>query len=186
VPVLYRILKKSYRFHISFTSPSQLLAILQTINKENLIRSSKMNKKWIVSLLLVAVAIFTFTSVVAAKGPNPPEDAPGYGYVHDYLISYAADALGISMEDLEIRLDAGETLAQIAFSEGIEDYRSFMLDARSYVNEQLLEAGINIQGWNKDTPRGNRSMNAQAGTCTGTCMEDGTGTPQGRGFRGGR
>jgi hypothetical protein len=147
-----------------------------------------MNKKLVVSLILVAVAIFTFTGVVAAKGPNPPEYAPGFGYVHEYLISYAADKLGITVEDLEARLDGGETLAQIAFENGFEDFWAFMQEARSYVNEQLTAAGTIIPGWSSDATRGNRSMMSQSGTCTGTCLEDGTGTPQaqGRGFRGGR
>jgi len=144
-----------------------------------------MNKKLFVSALLVIVAVFSFTGVVAAQGQNPPETSPRNGYVHDILISYASEVLGLSVETIEARIEAGESLAQIAFAEGEEDFYSFMQEAKSYVSEQLAEQGISIPGWDKDNMRGNRAQNAQMGTCDGTC-ENGTGEPQGRGFRGGR
>lgn len=159
-----------------------------------------MNKKVYLSFLLVVAALFSFTGIVAAQAPNPPEESPRNGYVHDILMSYAAEKLGLSVEVIESRIEAGETLAQIAFAEGFEDYYAFMQDAKTYVSAELAEQGITIPGWAKEGVRGNRAQNAQNvqngqmgqmgqngqfGTCDGTCMSE-TGEPLGRGFRGGR
>ena len=141
-----------------------------------------MSKKLFIAMLLGVVAIFSFTGVVAAQGTNPPDDAPGYGYPHDYMIAYAADALGLSVEEIEARIDGGETLAQIALAEGVEDFYSFMQDARAYVLEQLEADGITIPGWSAGHGQGQWSQGGMMGA--GTCL-DGTTTPIGRGPRGG-
>jgi hypothetical protein len=41
------------------------------------------------------------------------------GLIHDEMIAIYAEKLGISVEDLQTRLDAGETMADIAVSEGL-------------------------------------------------------------------
>ncbi len=78
---------------------------------------------------------------------DPDED--GLGLMEDYLVAFAADKLGLLAEDIEARLDAGETLAEIAASEGVEDYYNFMLEARDYAREQMAEDGIEMPGWNR-------------------------------------
>jgi hypothetical protein len=145
------------------------------------IRSSNMNKKWLISFLLVTLAIFSFSSVVSAQGLNPPEERPRYGYVHEHLIAYAAETLDLSVAEIEERLEAGETMAQIALAEGVEDFYAFMQDARAYVREQLVEEGIVIPGWDPDRARGLRGMrgpNAENRTFNGECPY---GEPQGMG-----
>jgi hypothetical protein len=179
-----------------------------------------MNKKLMVSMMLVVVAVFSFTGVVAAKGPaplNPETTTLQNEYVHDILITYAADTLNLVAADIESRLDAGETLAEIAFSAGVEDYYAFMQDARIFVSEELAAQGIVIPGWDNARQQGyqagnaqmqayqtgnaqmqayqgaNAQMqayqaeNAQDGTCltTGEPL-NGTGTPMGSAYRGGR
>ena len=166
-----------------------------------------MNKKLMVSMMLVVVAVFSFTGVVAAKGPTPPENTLQNEYVHDILMGYAADTLDLSIAEIESRLDAGETLAQIAYSAGVEDYFSFMQDARSYVSEELAVQGITIPGWDNARQQGYQAGNAQmqgyqaenaqmqayqgANAQDGTCLTtgvplNGTGTPMGSAYRGGR
>ena len=146
-----------------------------------------MKKTIFTGLLVAMLAVFGFTSLVSAQGPNPPEQAPGNGYVHEYLIAYAAEAFGMDVATLEARLAAGETLAQVAFAEGYEDFTSFMQDARSYVLAQLAEQGITIPGWSGG--RGNAQFRAQMlqnGECPALNGEGAQLTQMMRGFRGGR
>jgi hypothetical protein len=154
-----------------------------------------MKKTVLFGLTVALVAAFAFSGVVFAQGPVGPQGDPttcpnclsadGSHYVHDYLISYASQTLGLTVDEIEAQLDEGKTLAQIAFDAGVEDYRSFILDARAYVNEQLVAEGIVIPGWNNTNGQAGYRMQAAAGTCLNA---DGTGTPQpiGRSFRGGR
>ncbi len=151
-----------------------------------------MSKKIFISMLVALVAIFGFASVVSAQAETPPADAPASGYAHDYLIAYAADVLGLTSEEIEARIDAGETLAQIALTQGVDDIATFMKDAKAYVLAQLSESGITIPGWDTDRVRGNgsgtRMMQSGSGLCNGTCLLDGTTQQQGQGNgrRGGR
>ena len=74
-------------------------------------------------------------------------DAEGMHFLEEYLVSYAADKLGLSAETIESRLDAGETLADIAQAQGVEDYTAFMQDALTYAREQATADGIVVPGW---------------------------------------
>ncbi len=149
-----------------------------------------MSKKILISMVTALVAVLSFASVVSAQAETPPAEAPANGYAHDYLIEYAAEALGLSAADIEARLDAGETLAQIALAEGVEDFYAFMKDAKAYVLEQLSANGITIPGWQSKPGRGNgsRMMQSGSGLFDGSCLMDGTAQQQGQGNgrRGGR
>jgi len=154
-----------------------------------------MKKTALFGLIAALAAAFVFSGVVFAQGPAGPQGDPttcpnclsadGNNYVHEYLIEYAADILDVDEEVIETQLDEGQTLAQIAFANGVDDYRSFMLDARAYVSTQLAADGIVINGWNHTNGQAGYQNQAAAGTCLNA---DGTGTPQlmGRSFRGGR
>lgn len=127
-------------------------------------------------MIVVVVAALGTANVVFAQGPNPdPEvpgslmgtggrgagqrlnadplgrmgnmDAEGLGLMEDELIAYAAQELGLSTEEIQSRLDAGETLAEIAVSAGVEDYLSFMQAARDFAREQVLASGVEVPGW---------------------------------------
>jgi len=152
-----------------------------------------MKKTVLFGLTAALLAAFAFSGVVFAQGPMGPQGDPttcpncisadGVHYVHDYLIAYASDTLGLTVDEIEAQLDEGKTLAQIAYDAGVEDYRTFILDARQYVNEQLTAEGIVMPGWNRTS--GQMGYHMQSGTCLNS---DGTATPQfqGRAFKGGR
>ena len=141
-----------------------------------------------VGLVLAMLAVFGVVGVVSAQGQNPPEGAPAYGYVHDYLIGYAAEVLDLDVEIIEARLDGGETLAEIVFAAGIEDFTTFMQDARSYVSEQLAADGIEIPGWTNGQGwnRNRMQQSKNFGSCLGMGEEGNQIQQMGRGFRGGR
>jgi hypothetical protein len=117
-------------------------------------------KKWIagvavglVALGLVAggAAFAVFQASAQTETPMAPWggygqmmggrwDGEGEGPMHDYMIAAFADALGLSADDLEARLDAGETLAAIAEAQELtpEQLEMLWLDAR----QQALEAAV--------------------------------------------
>ncbi len=123
-------------------------------------------KKLIVGLLVigvVAAALGTFTVVSAQSAtPQPLYGQNGggrYGYrsnadlnvgneaLHDLMMSAYSSELDITVEDLNARLDAGETLSQIALSTGlsVEEFWALKTSVRSTVVEQALEQGLITQ-----------------------------------------
>ena len=97
----------------------------------------------LVAVVLVGVVGAT-TGAVFAQSSNPQGITAGQGFgnqvqaqvlvdegleiYHDEIMTTFADALNTSVEDLEARLDAGETLVQIALSEGMtfEEIKALM------------------------------------------------------------
>jgi hypothetical protein len=71
----------------------------------------------------------------------------GEGILHDYMIAGYAEKLNIPVADLEARLDSGETMAQIALSEGLtfEQFRTLMVEVRTQAIEQALNDGVLTQ-----------------------------------------
>jgi hypothetical protein len=71
------------------------------------------------------------------------EDGP-QDIMHDGMMDAFADALGLSVDTLEARLEAGETMADIAQSEGMsqEEFLTLMQDVRSAAIEQAVEDGL--------------------------------------------
>lgn len=69
-------------------------------------------------------------------------DGPEY-LMHDDMMAAFAEALGLSVDALEARLDAGETMADIAQSEGMsrDEFFTLMQDVRSQALEQAVEDG---------------------------------------------
>lgn len=118
-------------------------------------------KKLMVSLLLagVIVAAFGFVSTANAQGPV---DQPFYGQgggrgrfdatsvdhvenedVHNLMMELYSAELGISVEELESREAAGETMSQIVLSTGLsfEEFRALKTAVNTSVAEQALAAG---------------------------------------------
>jgi hypothetical protein len=71
----------------------------------------------------------------------------GDGVLHDAMIAAFANELGLSVEDLEARLDAGETVADVAFAQGLtfEEFRTLMIDARAQAIAQAVADGTLTQ-----------------------------------------
>lgn len=132
-------------------------------------------KKMIAVLLVVAVAAVALgvAGAVYAQAPTPqaPVDGTGYGYgmmgagmrggrmgqsefagtgdgvLHNALIAAFANELGLSVEDLEAKLAAGETVADVAFAQGltVEEFRTLMTDAHAQAVAQAVADGTLTQ-----------------------------------------
>jgi opacity protein-like surface antigen len=145
-------------------------------------------KKFRNSILLTAALLAVVVGSVYAQGPNPPEDVPaygqngaapangaGYGLMHDELVSALAEATGANAEDIEARLDAGETLFEIAESYGytVESFTELMTTVRTQVREEMISEGL-MQGFGGRWASDDVSGNFGAGIGTGICLsEDG-------------
>lgn len=71
----------------------------------------------------------------------------GYGPMHEYMEDAFAEALGISHDDLEAKLDAGETMWSIAQAQGLSDdeIAKLMVDARTKALEKAVADGVLTQ-----------------------------------------
>jgi hypothetical protein len=126
----------------------------------------------IVTILIVAIVAVAGFSIARAQDDDPPipteegypfgggmgrgghrfggvgmhawgEDGPQY-IMHDSMMAGFAEALGLSVETLEARHEAGETMADIAESQGMsqEDFFSLMLEVRAEALELAVEDGL--------------------------------------------
>lgn len=162
-----------------------------------------MKKILVLGLVLVAVVALT-VGVAFAQSPTPegystygpgmmggrggqgmmgfrgPVDGT-YGPMHESMVASMAGALSLTPEALQARLDAGETMWQVAESQGydLEAFRSLMLEARADALQQAVEDGTISQ---EQAEWMSQRMNRMGGFGNGTC--DGTG-PNGSGIRGG-
>ncbi len=71
-------------------------------------------------------------------------DGSTYGFMHDDMIAALADGLGMTTEELQARLDAGETLYQIADEQGLTQDEWFTLvdQARETALDNAVAEGI--------------------------------------------
>jgi hypothetical protein len=164
--------KHSHAIRTSFTASSNPSGIIFSskvhLTYSNVNRSKKMNKYGIL-LVIVAVAILALGTVGNAYAQSPTQTPgtgtgwmggrgsrnglggantnAGDGILHDYMIAAYAEKLNIPVADLEARLDNGETMAQIALSEGltIEQFRTLMVEVRTQAIEQALNDGVLTQ-----------------------------------------
>ncbi len=70
-----------------------------------------------------------------------------YGPMHEYMLAAFAETLGISAEELQAELDAGETMWTIVAAQGIseEDFAQLMLDTHAQAIELALADGAITQ-----------------------------------------
>ena len=125
--------------------------------------------KYVLAVVILAVVVVTLGSVGVAYAQSPNQTAgtgsgwmggresrggmgagtmaAGTGILHDYMISAYSEALGIPAADLEARLDAGETMSQVALSTGLtlDEFRALMIDVRSQAIDQALNDGVLTQ-----------------------------------------
>jgi hypothetical protein len=124
-----------------------------------------MKKSSLILLVLVAVVAVSLGTVTAASAQGLGQGdgtAAGSGYaghgvggygnrgteiedpeVHALEVAAWSEVLGISAEDIDARLDAGETMSQIALSTGIsfDEYWTLKTQIQSDVADQALAAG---------------------------------------------
>jgi hypothetical protein len=143
----------------------------------------------VVIVAVVAVALAS-TGAVYAQSENPPTQVPGSGYgmggrgsrggmmggsynqsvenpLHDAMIAAVAEEIGLTVEEIEKRLEAGETLSAIALTQGftVDEFSSIMIDARNLAIDQAVTDGTITQeqaDWMKTRSSG--MFGAGAGT----------------------
>jgi hypothetical protein len=132
-----------------------------------------MNKKWLIlgvsliAFLVLAAGGLVWAGTAYAHSQTPPvPDYPygmmgghyggfgmmganygGYGPMHDYMVAALAEGLVLSPEDLEARLEAGETPWEIAASQGLQDEEiaNLMSEAHDKALEKAVDAGLLTQ-----------------------------------------
>lgn len=140
-------------------------------------------KKSFIAIIVAAMLVASFGVVgsVYAQSGNPgngygvatqqqlhTED--GLGLYHDEILAIFSEALAIPVADLELRIEAGETIAQIALSEGMtfEDIKALMpvgnFGGRS---AGWMGRGMMASGENAQLSQGPLLLG------DGTCLEDG-------------
>ena len=124
--------------------------------------------KSIIILAVVAIAFGT-AGVVLAQSSTPEAIEPGTGInvgfgghgargqrggmpgqdglLHDEMIAAYATELGLPVEDLETRLAAGESMAEIAISTGltIDEFQALRVEVRTLVIDQAVKDGTLTQ-----------------------------------------
>ncbi len=107
------------------------------------------------------------------------------GILHDAMIEVYAQALGISVNDLNTRLANGETMAQIAASAGltVEQFSALMVNARTQAIAQAVQEGTLTQAqadWMLQRSNGRLANGAGTATGTGHAARGTRGTGQGQ------
>ncbi|OGO63359.1 MAG: hypothetical protein A2030_05305 [Chloroflexi bacterium RBG_19FT_COMBO_50_10] len=125
--------------------------------------------KFVLTVVIIAVVAVALGSVGVAFAQSPTQTpgtgvgymsgrgnrgamaagnvAAGSGILHDYMVPAFAEELGISVTDLEARLANGETVADIAISQGltIDQFRTLLVEVRSAAIDQALAGGVLTQ-----------------------------------------
>lgn len=111
-------------------------------------------KKIAISIGIVTLLALAVTGIVLAQAPTPTTQfgggrhgGEGSGLLHDYMVEFYADTFGISVDDLNARLDNSERMIDIAVSYGYtaEEFYGLMNDARLYALDQALASGTITQ-----------------------------------------
>ena len=178
-------------------------------------------KKWFALSVIAVLTILAVATVVSAQTPQQTPQPFGQGSgrgmmgqgwqsdagrggmmagwvdgeegpMHDGMVAYFAEKLGLSADVVEGRLDAGETMWQIAESQGFAaaDFTALMQDARNAGVDAAVQAGLMTQeqaDWMNQRSQGMPMF--QEGFDPQDCpMYDGSaaGPQAGNGMRGGR
>jgi hypothetical protein len=107
-----------------------------------------------------------------------------YGLMHETMIAVFAEALGLTPAELESRLDAGETMWQIATDQGLssEEFTALMLDVRTNALDQAVadslitqeQADWMLSRWN-NMHSGSSGVGVGTGPCQGGTARGGMG-----------
>jgi Spy/CpxP family protein refolding chaperone len=147
--------------------------ILETLlGKRSSDRRNHMKKLIVIGILVgVLVLVLGLTSLAFAQSPTPEpgqypgfgsgmmdgygggmmggrgsgwREGSGYGPMHEYMEQAFAGALGLTEEEIEQRLEAGETMWQIAEDLGYsqEEFGELMVTARTKALNQAVETGV--------------------------------------------
>jgi len=109
----------------------------------------------------------------------------GTGPMHTYMVEAYAQALGLSVEEVQAQFEAGKTLWQIAADQGLsdEEVQSVMIEARTAALNAMVADGVLTQA-QADLMLQRMNTMMVNGFTPGNCPMNGAGS--GAGFRGGR
>lgn len=157
-----------------------------------------MKKNILIAFVVAALAGLLVAGVAFAQDDNPPvmpfgDRGPrdGSGTLHNYMSEAMADALGMTVEELEASHEAGEYMYDIAEAQGlsVDDLFALMQDARTAALAAALEDGVMTQDqfefMQSRGGMGHGGYGGGRGACDGTGVRpfDGTGF-QGKGNQG--
>lgn len=105
----------------------------------------------------------------------------GEGFMHDDMVAAIAPELGLTAEELQVKLDAGETMWQLAENKGISeaDFTVMMTKAHTAVLDQAVADGEITQA-QADLMKQNYEAKLASGWLPGRCE-----CQQGGGMKGG-
>jgi len=121
-----------------------------------------------ITVLAVAVLGVAGLAFAQAQTPPPPDQpfgpgmmrrggsgfgmmgrggASNYGPMHPYMVAAFAEALGFTPEDLQAKLDSGESMWTVAQTQGLseEEFTNLMLEARTEAAKQAVADGALTQ-----------------------------------------
>jgi len=130
----------------------------------------KLTKSFVVLAIMVVALASTSAVFAQGSGPGTTGVQTGTGYagearrgggasvygdvyglndesLHDYFITAYSVEFDIEVEDLEDRLDEGETMAEIALSTGLtlDEFKALMDEVRTTVLDQAVADGVITQ-----------------------------------------
>ncbi len=166
-------------------------------------------KKILIAILVVLVAALAVTGAASAQESQPfttncvrgsmPVNGQT-GLLHEYSVSAYAQALGLSVDELETRLAAGETVYQVALAQGFaaDQVPALLAQARTQAINAAVADGALTQAqadWmlqhqfqhgagNGAGMMGNSPVGGAAGVGSAQGFGGGTGNPAGMGQRG--
>jgi len=145
----------------------------------------------IVGLVVLALGVLG-VGAAFAQGPAPyagngPMVQYGAGVLHTYMVTAFAEKLGLKVEDINVRLTAGESMYDIAIADGVkaEDFSALMVEVRTTALNVAVKDGVITQeqaDWMSSRGFGRGGMYGNGGT--GCPMQNGTGTGYGPGMMG--
>jgi hypothetical protein len=122
---------------------------------------SMKSKTILVAAFLALVAVLGVSGYAFAQTPTPPNGYPGmmggrggmmgaygsHGLMHEYMVKALAEKLGLNVDDLQGRIDAGENMWAIARSEGLTEAEisTLMSEAHDQALAEAVAAGVITQ-----------------------------------------
>lgn len=125
----------------------------------------------VAGLAVLVLGTFSLAFAQTETPPSAPSQGYGYGYgmmggrggfggmhgawygdehgsYHETMLATFAEALGLTVAQIEPRLESGETMWQIAAAEGFnaDEFDEVMLEARQTMLAQAVEEGTLTQG----------------------------------------
>ncbi len=162
-------------------------------------------KKTLVLLVAVGVLALTFSAVSNAyaqetipptspfegRGPRGGFAGAADGPLHDLMNAAIADALGVSVEELDAAHQAGQTAWDLAQVQGLtsDEFAALMADARNTALTQAVADGLITQeqaNWMQSRWSGMQAegFGPGSGNCDGNGPQGGHRPGSGRGFNG--